>query len=135
MVIRKKISKIWAIRLALFTALIVAAIIGDIYIKKHHIDLSKITNTAQDDADASESFYVVATTNGNVSISFKQNLPIRSMFFKMHNRFLQNIHQNRDKQLLRMKIKLPPPPSKQLAMVIKMKENYCFSFDDEENML
>ncbi len=128
MVIRKKISKIWAIRLALFTALIVAAIIGDVYIKKHHIDLSEITNTAQDDADASESFYVVATTNGNVSISFKQNLPIRSMFFKMHNRFL-------DKQLLRMKIKLPPPPSKQLAMVIKMKENYCFSFDDEENML
>jgi len=101
MKLKIKISKKTIARLAVFTALILAAILFDHYFESHPVELEKMeTGESRHSADHSFIYLFNSANSFSAKTSVLKN-PSRKLFEQSHNKLLQKCHQLRNYQVFK----------------------------------
>lgn len=126
-----KISKKTIIRLAVFTALIVAAVLFDHYFENHPVELNQV-ETGTSRQSAGHSFIYLF----NSSNSFSAKTPVfrnysRKLFVQTHNKLIQKFHQLRNYQVLKADMEKPQTPLIFSYHHLTFR-HYYFTFPDDD---
>lgn len=130
MKVKIKISKKTIVRLGVFTALIVAAVLFDHYFESHPVELEKMeTGASRHSAD--HSIYLFNSANSfSAKTSVLKNFS-RKLFEQSHNKLLQKCHQLRNYQVLKADSGKPANPLIFSYHHLTFR-HYYFTFPDDD---
>jgi hypothetical protein len=126
-----KISKTTIVRLAVFTALIFAAVLFDHYFENHPVELEKMeADTGRHSADHRVIYLF------NSASSFSAKTPVfknssRKLFEQTHNKHLRHYHQLRNYQVLKADCEKPANPLIFSYHHLTFR-HYYFTFPDDD---
>jgi len=131
---KMKITKKTIVRLAVFAALIAAAVLFDHYFENHPVELEKMeAGTRQNTAEHSFIYlYNPAGTFGAKTSALKN--PSRKLFEQSHNKHLQEFHQLRNYQVLKADMKKPKNPLIFSYHHLTFR-HYYFTFPDDDPLV
>lgn len=129
-----KLSKKVLTRLAIFVALIAAAVIFDHYFENHPVELDKVETGASQQSAEHSFIYIFNSANLlNAKTSGFKN-PSRKLFAHSHNKLLQKFHQLRNYQVLKVDMEKPKNPLIFSYHHLTFR-HYYFTFPDDDPLV
>ena len=129
-----KISRKIIVRLAVFTALIVAAVLFDHYFENHPVEFNQVETGASQQSAGHRFIYLFNSAN-----SFSAKTPgfrnySRKLFAQTHNKLIQKFHQLRNYQVLKADMEKPQTPLIFSYHHLTFR-HYYFTFPDDDPAL
>lgn len=131
---KMKITKKTIARLAVFAALIVAAVLFDHYFESHPVELNQVENeTPQNTAEHSYIYLFNSAGTFSAKTSVLKN-PSRKLFEQSHNKHLQEFHRLRNYQVLKSDAEKPGNPLIFSYHHLTFR-HYYFTFPDDDPLI
>lgn len=130
MISKIKITRKFAVRLAMFLAVISAALILDNYFGNNPEEVEKIQAKSQEQSNGQGAVYLITQTASNTIKTFEDRVSARSSKLQLHDKFLRNYHSIRNYQVFKAEVAMQTTPliSSYHYLVF---QNHFFSPDED----
>ncbi|WP_321348446.1 hypothetical protein [uncultured Draconibacterium sp.] len=110
MISKIKITRKLAVRLAMFLAVISAALILDNYFGNNPEEVEKIQAESQEQSNEQGAVYLITQTAPNTIKTLEDRVTARNSKLQLHDKFLQNYHSIRNYQVLKAEVVMQTTP-------------------------
>ena len=130
MIYKIKITRKFAVQLAMFMAVIAAALVLDVYFGNNPEEVKRIKTESQEQSSEQGKVYLISQTASNTIKTFEDRCHSRNTKPQLHDKFLRNYHSVRNYQVLKAErvIQTTPLISSYHYLVF---QNHVFSPDED----
>jgi len=129
--IKINISKKLLTRLAIFTALVIAAIFFDVYFENDSLGVNQIETSQEENQNTPGNIYLFAQSNTINAKSSVQKIQFRRIQLKSHDKLIQRYHQLRNYQVLKAEVETDTTPIITSYHYLVFQQHFFSSLKDE----